>query len=139
MSQPYLYLSIYIDKGCSEMDIYESEKIIIVEGITDKRHIEKIIMDDVAIICTHGTLGVERFDELLEAYDLDNKEVFILVDEDEAGLSLRKQLRQELPNAVHIHISEEFREVATTPPYWLAIALMDKLINVNPIYLHVEK
>lgn len=112
-----------------------SEKVIIVEGLTDKRQIEKIITDDAKIICTNGTLGVERFDELLEDYDLDNRDVYIFVDEDPSGIDLRKQLTRELPHAEHIHIASEYREVATTPVKILATALAAKHIAVNPLFL----
>lgn len=111
------------------------EKVIIVEGVTDKKKVEKIITEDVVIICTFGTLGVERFDELLYEYDLDNRYVFILVDEDKAGIQLRKTLSKELPHAEHIYISGEFREVATTPDKLLAVALAAKGIDVNPLFL----
>src|SRR5699024_6464232 len=97
--------------------------VIIVEGLTDKKELEKVINQDITIICTNGTLGVEKFDELLETYDLDNREVFIFVDEDESGVKLRKQLTQELPHAEHIYISSEYKEVATTPGDVLAMAL----------------
>lgn len=111
------------------------EIVIIVEGLTDKRQIEKIITDDVAIVCTNGTLGVEKFDDLLETYDLDNKNVLIFVDEDYSGIKLRKQLRHELPHADHLYVSSEYREVATTPEHVLATALLSKRIAVNPIFL----
>lgn len=113
----------------------ESDKVIIVEGLTDKKEIKKIITEDITIICTNGTFGIGRFEELLETYDLDYKEVFILVDEDEPGIRLRKQLSRELPHALHIYISSEYKEVATTPAYFLATALASKRIMVNPIYL----
>lgn len=113
----------------------ESDKVIIVEGLSDKKRIKKIITDPVTIICTNGTLGVAWFDELLDTYDLDNKDVFILADEDSAGMKLRKQLARELPHAEHIHVSSEFREVATTPESALATALVCKRIKVNPIFL----
>ncbi|MFZ3576735.1 toprim domain-containing protein [Virgibacillus sp. DJP39] len=113
----------------------ESEKVIIVEGLTDKKQIEKIISEPITIICTNGTLGVAKFDEMLDTYDLYNKEVFILADEDAAGIKLRKQLSRELPHAEHIHVSSEYREVATTPRSILAIGLINKRIDVNPIYL----
>lgn len=112
-----------------------TDKVIIVEGITDKTKIEKIIADHVKIICTFGTFSIERFDELLEVYDLDHQQVFILVDEDRAGMQLRKQLRQELPNAKHLYVSEEFGEVAATPEDILAQILVSNHINVHPIYL----
>lgn len=110
-------------------------KVIIVEGTTDKSKIEKIITDHVKIICTYGTFSIERFDELLETYDLDNREVYILVDEDKAGIQLRKQLRHELPNARHLYVSEEYGEVAATPEEILAQTLVSNHINVHPIYL----
>ncbi|WP_121614834.1 toprim domain-containing protein [Virgibacillus halodenitrificans] len=114
---------------------HESEKVIIVEGLTDKNQINKVITDDVTIICTNGTLGVERFDELLETYHLDYKDVFIFVDEDRSGWKLRKQLARELPHAEHIYVSSEYREVATTPEHILAAALLNKRIAVNPMFL----
>lgn len=113
----------------------ENEKVIIVEGLTDKREIQKIITEDVTIICTNGTLGVERFDDLLETYDLDHKQVFIFVDEDASGLNLRRQLKQELPLAIHIYVSSEYKEVAATPAYMLATALAGQGIAVNPSFL----
>ncbi|RIN76501.1 topiosmerase, partial [Staphylococcus simulans] len=42
------------------------KKIIIVEGISDKKRVEEVLNDHVHIICTHGTMGVEKMDELLE-------------------------------------------------------------------------
>ncbi|WP_425287856.1 toprim domain-containing protein [Oceanobacillus limi] len=112
-----------------------AEKVIIVEGVTDKKQIERIIDEAVTIICTNGTFAVERFDELLETYDLDHRDVFILVDEDPSGQKLRKQLSNELPHAEHIYVSSEYREVATTPESYLATALVSKHIAVNPIFL----
>lgn len=114
---------------------HENEKVIIVEGLTDKRQVKKVITDEVTIVCTNGTLGVERLDELLETYELDYKDVYILVDEDYSGIKLRKQLARELPHAEHIYVSSEYREVATTPEQALATALVSKRIAVNPLFL----
>src|SRR5690625_7609097 len=110
-------------------------KVIIVEGLTDKREIEKVITEDVKIICKNVTLGIEKFDELLETYDLDHQDVYIFVDEDDSGIKLRKQLTRELPHAEHIYISSEFKEVATTPGNELATALAAKNIKVDPFFL----
>lgn len=112
------------------------EKILIVEGASDKRKLAKIINDKrVRIICTNGTLGIKRFDELLETFHLDDNDVFILVDEDKTGMKLRKFLQRELPHAEHIHIKKEYREVATTPEEELAIALVRKNIEINIAYI----
>ncbi|MFU0792046.1 toprim domain-containing protein [Cerasibacillus sp. JNUCC 74] len=113
----------------------ESEKILIVEGLTDKKQVNKVITEDLTIVCTNGTLGIERFDQLLEDYQLDEKDVYIFVDEDPSGIKLRKQLARELPHAKHLHISSEYREVATTPENILAQVLVSKSIAVNPIFL----
>ncbi|WP_284141719.1 toprim domain-containing protein [Virgibacillus sp. LDC-1] len=115
--------------------MHHSEKVIIVEGLTDKRQIEKLITEAVKIICTNGTLGVEKFDDLMDSYDLDNKEVYILVDEDESGWKLRKQLKQELPHAIDIFTSSEYREVADTPRAILAAALATKHIAIDSSFL----
>lgn len=110
-------------------------KVIIVEGLTDKQQIKKVITEDVTIICTNGTLGIERFDELLETYQLDDRDVYIMADEDKAGWKLRKQLKRELPHAEHIYIHPDYKEVATTPLHEIAHALVSKNIEVNPIFL----
>ncbi|CQR46536.1 Ribonuclease M5 [Paraliobacillus sp. PM-2] len=111
------------------------ERVLIVEGLTDKKQIKKIVNDSITIICTNGTLGVEKMEQLINDYELDHCDVFILVDEDEAGHKLRKQLSIELPHAKHIYIDRTFREVAATPEVELATALVSKHIKVNPIYL----
>lgn len=114
---------------------HQFERVIIVEGLTDKKQLEKIIDDQVTIICTNGTFDVERFDEMLETYQLDEKDVYIFVDEDKSGMKLRKQLSIELPHAEHIYVSSEYREVAATPERVLAMLLLGKQIAVNPHYL----
>ncbi|TFJ91757.1 toprim domain-containing protein [Lentibacillus salicampi] len=114
---------------------HDTEKVIIVEGLTDKKQISKVIAEDAEIVCTNGTLGVEKFDELLEDYDLDNRDVYILVDEDSSGIRLRHQLSRELPHAEQIYVSSDYREVAATPENILAANLAGKQIEVNPIFL----
>src|SRR5690625_7283589 len=108
-----------------------SDRIIIVEGLTDKRQIEKVITDEITIVCTNGTLGVEKFDEMLEGYDLDHKEVYILDDEDDAVMKIRKQLAPKLPHAEHINVSSDFRNMATAPEDAAAKARVEKDIKVK--------
>lgn len=116
-------------------DLTKSDRVLIVEGRTDKKQIEKVIKEAITIICTNGTLGIEKMEQLIFDYNLDNCEVFILVDEDEAGHKLRKQLSKELPHAHHIFIDKTFREVAATPENELATTLVRNHIMVNPLYL----
>ncbi|UOQ46021.1 topoisomerase [Halobacillus salinarum] len=111
------------------------DRIVIVEGITDKKKLKKILDEEVEIICTHGTLGIERLEELLLEHNLDNRTVYILVDEDDSGNKLRKMLTSELPHADHIYIDKAFREVAATPEPELARALLSRHFKVKSIYL----
>ncbi|KHE68672.1 toprim domain-containing protein [Halobacillus sp. BBL2006] len=113
----------------------DKERIVIVEGITDKKKLKKVLDEDIEIICTHGTLGVERMEELILDFNLDDRSVYILVDEDDSGNKLRKQLTEELPHAEHIYIDKAFREVAATPEPELARALLSRHFSVKPIYL----
>jgi len=113
-----------------------SQRIMIVEGKTDKNHLKTIIDEDIEIICTFGTLGVERLDELIHKYDLDHQDVFVLVDEDDSGQSIRNMLIRELPHAIHLYVSEAYREVALTPRQTLAIDLVKHGIKVKPDYLN---
>lgn len=115
---------------------HEAEKVIIVEGLSDKRKVEEVLDEDVTIVCTNGTLGIHRFDEMLETYHLDDNDVYIFVDEDRSGLKLRKQLAKELPHAEHIHISKDYREVASTPYKIIASLLVQKRFSVRTIYLY---
>lgn len=111
------------------------EKLIIVEGISDKRHIERIITEPVTIICTYGTFSISYFDELLDEYDLDNRDVYIFVDEDDSGIALRKELTRELPHACHIRIPKDYKEVETAPLTEVAQALVSQNIEVNILFL----
>jgi len=95
-----------------------NDKVIIVEGTSDKRKVQPIIREPVEIICTNGTISFNKMDELID--ELSNRDVYILVDADEAGEKLRKQLKREFPDAEHLYIDRSYREVATTPSNHLA-------------------
>lgn len=117
------------------LELINIEKVIIVEGRTDKKKIAPLIQEPIEIICTNGTVSAQKIEELVDEYGLDYKDVYILADADEAGEKLRKQFQRELPNADHIYIDKMYREVATSPEYHLATVLLSKNIDVNPKYL----
>ncbi|WP_141432515.1 toprim domain-containing protein [Bacillus sp. 03113] len=110
-----------------------SDKVIIVEGRSDKNKVKNIINEPIDIICTNGTISITKLDELIEI--LYDKEVYILVDADEAGEKLRKQFRREFPEAEHLYIDKMYREVATAPEYHLATILLGANIDINLAYL----
>lgn len=113
-------------------------KVLIVEGRSDKKKVEKVLTDDVLIICTNGTLGVEKMEELILDYELDERDVVLLLDEDDSGHKLRKQLNVELPHAENLFIDKQYRQVEDTPLHVLATVLLSANIEVDPIYLNIR-
>ncbi|WP_017756332.1 toprim domain-containing protein [Calidifontibacillus oryziterrae] len=117
----------------------EPQKVIIVEGKSDKNKIAPIISEPIEIICTNGTVSTEKIENIVDEFGLEYKDVYIFADADEAGEKLRKQFQRELPNATHIYIDKVYRQVETTPEYHLALQLLSKNIEVHPIYLEKHK
>ncbi|WAA09931.1 toprim domain-containing protein [Fervidibacillus albus] len=108
-------------------------KVLIVEGTTDKRRILDIVNEPVEIICTNGTISVTKLDELVDRFY--DQEVYIFVDADESGEKLRKLLKRELPNAKHLYIHKEYKEVATAPKKHLSSVLLQANIKVKAKYI----
>ncbi|HAQ06319.1 MAG TPA: hypothetical protein DCR24_01810 [Bacillus bacterium] len=115
------------------MTMDENYKVIIVEGSSDKRKVQTVLKESVEIICTNGTIGVSKLDELVDS--LFNKDVYILVDADASGEKLRKQFKREFPEANHLYIDKMYREVATAPENHLATVLIGANIDVHAEYL----
>ncbi|AET67661.1 small primase-like protein with Toprim domain [Desulfosporosinus orientis DSM 765] len=88
-------------------------RVIIVEGKTDKQRLEQILDEPAEIVCTYGTLGSEKMEELIANYSED--EVCVLLDADDAGDKARRLFKQEFPNVRHLYTHRMYREVATTP------------------------
>ena len=88
-------------------------KVIIVEGKTDKERLEEILNEPVEILCSYGTMSYEKLDEW--ATQLEEAEIYLLVDADNSGEKIRKMIYQELPNVHHLYTHRMYREVATTP------------------------
>ncbi|MFC0470443.1 toprim domain-containing protein [Halalkalibacter kiskunsagensis] len=97
------------------------DKVLIVEGKNDRKRVKEVLNEPVEIICTYGTLSDEKLETLI--LPIEDHDVFILVDADEAGESLRKQLKRELPNSTHLYTKKEYGQVETTPFEYLADVL----------------
>jgi toprim domain protein len=109
------------------------EKVIIVEGTTDKRKVIDIIKEPIEIICTNGTISITKMDELIDS--LFDRDVYILVDADDAGEKLRRQFKREFPEAEHLYIDRMYKEVASAPEYHLASVLIGANIDVHTEFL----
>jgi toprim domain protein len=109
------------------------DKVIIVEGTTDRRKVKEIVKEPIEIICTNGTISITKMDELVD--ELFNREVYILVDADESGEKLRKLFKREFPEAEHLYIDRAYKEVAAAPEYHLASVLIAANIDVHTEFL----
>lgn len=111
------------------------DKILIVEGKSDKNKVKDILNEPIEIICTNGTISHSKLDEWIEL--LDDKDIYILVDADEAGEKLRKLFKREFPHAEHLYIDRMYREVATAPVNHLATVLLGANLDVHKEYLEM--
>ncbi|WP_226669395.1 toprim domain-containing protein [Metabacillus litoralis] len=115
------------------MSLVEVEKVLIVEGKSDKKKVLNVLNEPIEIICTNGTISLSKMDELIDELLL--KDVYILVDADDAGDRLRKQFKREFPEASHIYIDRTYREVATAPDHHVASVLLSANIDVDAKFL----
>lgn len=107
------------------------DKVIVVEGLSDKTRIAPLIAEPVTILCTNGTVSASRLEELLLPYeDLD---IIVLVDVDKSGEQLRKLVKREFPEARHFYINRSYKEVATTPIRILLDVLISANVQVNKL------
>ncbi len=110
----------------------ENEKVMIVEGKSDKQKVKHVIEEPVDIICTNGTISQAKLDEFAET--LFDKDVYILVDADESGEKLRRQLTRS-SQASHLYIDRVYKEVASAPSQHVAEVLIRSNIRVHTKYL----
>lgn len=99
------------------------QKVIIVEGKTDRDRLLQVLDEPVTFVLTHGTLSNEKIEERI--LPLEQEEVYIFVDADEPGMKLRKELQEILPNAHHLFTRRVYQEVASTPLRELAMILSE--------------
>lgn len=99
------------------------ELVIIVEGKNDKRRLNRLLTDDVQILCTYGTLNTERTESLRKKAG--DKPVYLFMDNDASGKKIRGVLRDTFPDAEHIYTRRGYAGVEGTPDEYL-IAQMEK-------------
>lgn len=108
------------------------KKVIIVEGKTDRNQLLKVLDEPVDILCTFGTINSSNLEKMLDEID-DYEWVYVLVDADEAGNKLRKNIKHLFPNFKHLYTRKMYREVATTPLDELKIILQKAYFIVKDV------
>lgn len=88
-------------------------KAIIVEGKTDRDTLMKVLDEPVDIICTYGTSNQTKLEALIDEAKYD--EIYVLLDADDSGNKLRRNIKNLFPNFKHLYTRRMYREVATTP------------------------
>ncbi|MEB6291627.1 toprim domain-containing protein [Staphylococcus xylosus] len=96
-------------------------QVIVVEGKSDKKRVKQVIDQPIEIICTNGTMGVDKLDEMIDT--LYDKQVYILVDSDDEGERIRKWFKRYLSESRHIRVDKQYCEVARCPKPYLSRVL----------------
>lgn len=110
--------------------MYLSDKVIIVEGKSDKHRVEAVLNEPVQIICTFGTMGVSKLDDILDQIAV--TDIYILSDADKEGRKIRQWFKKHLSESKHIYIDPKFGAVARCPVDYLANVLERQGFQVNP-------
>ncbi|AOH56987.1 hypothetical protein ABE28_021790 [Peribacillus muralis] len=115
------------------MECGDYDKVIIVEGSSDRKKVASVLNEVVEIRCTNGTISITKLDELVE--ELMDRDVYLLFDADESGEKLRKQFRREMPEANHLYINKMYKEVESSPEHHIATVLLSANMNVKMKFL----
>ncbi len=107
-------------------------KVIIVEGKNDKDRLMQVLDEAVDIVCTYGTLGENKIEQLILPYE--HAEVYVFVDADESGNKIRRWIKQVLPNARHLYTRKMYGQVSATPLEYLSKVLFDAHFAVYEVH-----
>lgn len=88
---------------------------------SDKKRVQQVIAEPVNIICTHGTMSIDKLDDMIES--LYDKQVFVLADSDDEGDRIRNWFKRYLSESEHIFIDKTYCQVANCPKQYLAYVL----------------
>lgn len=62
---------------------------------------QQVIAEPVNIICTHGTMSIDKLDDMIES--LYDKQVFVLADSDDEGDRIRNWFKRYLSESEYIY------------------------------------
>ncbi|WP_262177481.1 toprim domain-containing protein [Saccharococcus sp. Marseille-Q5394] len=111
----------------------DTHKVLIVEGGSDRKRLQKVLAEPVEIICTNGTVSPYRIDEMLMPYE--DCDLFVFLDADESGEKIRTLFKRDYPEAIHLYTERVYRQVETTPYRVLAAILLSENFDVHPEFL----
>ena len=112
--------------------MYEN-KVLIVEGNSDRKRERRVLDEPIEIICTNGTISSYHLEELLTPYE--QFEMYVFLDADEDGEKTRALFKREYPLAIHLYTEKVYKEVETTPYSVLAAVLLAADFEVRAEFL----
>ncbi|MCG7345431.1 hypothetical protein MHZ92_14940 [Sporosarcina sp. ACRSL] len=111
----------------------ECRKVLIVEGGSDRKRVQKVLAEPVEVICTNGTISPYHIEEMLMPYE--ECEIFVFLDADKSGEKIRALFKRYFPEAIHLYTERAYRQVETTPYRVLAAILLSENFEVHPEFL----
>lgn len=90
---------------------------IIVEGKNDKARLRRLLSDEIAIVCTYGSLNTERLETLKKK--VGQSDIYLFTDNDSSGKKIRGILRDTFPEAEQIYTRRGYAGVEGTPDDYL--------------------
>lgn len=113
--------------------MYEN-RVLIVEGNSDRKRVRRVLAEPIEIICTNGTISSYHLEELLTPYE--QFEMYVFLDADEDGEKTRALFKREYPVAIHLYTEKVYKEVETTPYNVLAAVLQAADFEVRAEFLN---
>lgn len=90
---------------------------LIVEGKNDHGRLKKLLTADIQILCTFGTPGTDRIEQLKR--EVGDRFVYLFTDNDVSGKQIRRLLRDVFPDAEQIYTRKGYAGVEGTPEEYL--------------------
>ncbi|WP_282940699.1 toprim domain-containing protein [Paenibacillus sp. RC67] len=90
---------------------------IIVEGKNDKSRLRRLLLEEVTILCTFGSLNTDRLEDLKKK--VGTSDVYLFTDNDSSGKKIRGILRDTFPDAEQIYTRRGYAGVEGTPDEYL--------------------
>lgn len=95
----------------------DAEFVIIVEGKNDRGRLRNLISEEIDIVCTFGTPGTERLEQLKE--EVGERAVYIFTDNDTSGKKIRARLSDAFPDAEQLYTRRDYAGVEGTPEEYM--------------------
>ncbi|MHA0856475.1 DNA primase [Paenibacillus sp. CMAA1364] len=110
---------------------------LIVEGKNDRTKLQRLLLPEINILCTFGTLNATKLEDLRA--QVMNDKVILFMDNDKSGTRIRSVLRDAFPDALHLYTRRGYAGVEGTPDEYLVAQLEKASLHEYVIYSAQQK